>query len=232
MPSLQERQFPFLCSCQRSDLLTSSYPLDIRYQADVQGFAALGCDKAEAEEKMRLAVELALRAKRDWVESAPFKTSGRLAPAVGLSLGSYGALLLNGEEFTGTFSFGLISFHWRTRLTGRASPLSGKYPEDQKTVDYLANFHLGRLRVFTCLLSSLDFIAFETVPIASEVRGIRQAMSTLAAEDSSLAGIPFYVGLTCPSGVWADEGGLAEARKALWEGETSLPFGYVAFSLV
>lgn len=117
MPSLQERQFPFLCSCQRSNLLTSSYPLDIRYQADVQGFAALGCDKAEAEEKMRLAVELALRAKRDWVESPPFKTSGRLAPAVGLSLGSYGALLLNGEEFTGTFSFGLISFHWRTRLT-------------------------------------------------------------------------------------------------------------------
>lgn len=179
---------------------------------------------------MRLAVELALRAKRDWVESATFKTSGRLAPAVGLSLGSYGALLLNGEEFTGAFRVILPSH--RTRLTRHSLPLPGKYPEDQKTVDFLANFHLGRLRIFTSLLSSLDFIAFETVPIASEVRGIRQAMSTLAAEDSSLAGILFYVGLTCPSGVWADEGGLAEARKALWEGKASRPFGYVTFTLI
>lgn len=80
--------------------MTHTFASD-RYQADVEGFVALGYDRAAAEEKMRLAVELALRARDTWVASESFASSGRRTPAVGLSLGSYGALLLNGEEFSG-----------------------------------------------------------------------------------------------------------------------------------
>jgi hypothetical protein len=51
------------------------------------------------------------------------------------------------------------------------------------------------------------------------VSAIRQALTDLAGEDAAFNSVPFYIGLTCPSGAWADEGGLAAGRKALWDGE-------------
>lgn len=183
---------------------------------------------------MRLAVELALRARDTWVASAAFETSGRKPPAVGLSLGSYGALLLNGEEFSGAsaqsrdrravYRFGSLT------APALLSPLAGKYPADQQIQAFLADFHQRRLSVFAPLIASIDVIAFETVPLAAEVAGIRQAMTDLAAGGGgahAFGEAPFYIGLTCPSGAWADSGGLAAGRKALWEGDARRPFGCV-----
>jgi len=53
---------------------------------------------------MRLAIELAVKARDDYIETPAFKSSGRPAPVVGLSLGSYGAMLCGGEEYNGKLS--------------------------------------------------------------------------------------------------------------------------------
>jgi hypothetical protein len=53
-------------------------------------------------------------------------------------------------------------------------------------------------------------------------------MRQLKEEDD--VDLPFWIGMSCPSGTWGDAGGLGEVgRKALWEGEEGeLPFGLVS----
>lgn len=173
---------------------------------------------------MRIAVELALRARDDYVQTEAFKESGRTAPLVVLSLGSYGAMLCKGEEYSGGFT------SWRrhtvTAAEARCPLLSiGRFPEEQKTVPFLTKFHSDRLAVFSPLLSQIDAVAFETIPLAVEIAAIRRTMTGID--------VPFWIGMSCPSGKWADEtdGGLVAgaASRAIWEGEDSpRPFGWVA----
>jgi len=73
------------------------------YNASFPGFKEHGLDQEKAEAMCRLSVELAQRARDDfWAVEA--NRVGRIRPFVCGSIGSYGAYLPAGEEFTGAYS--------------------------------------------------------------------------------------------------------------------------------
>lgn len=83
------------------------------YQATFEGFARRGLSHAEAADLMRLSVRLAVEA-RDAFWSDPANRIGRPKPLVAASIGSYGAFLANGAEYTGDYGLSeaeLIAFH-------------------------------------------------------------------------------------------------------------------------
>jgi homocysteine S-methyltransferase len=87
------------------------------YQATFEGFARRGYSHAEAAQFMRLAVQLAVEA-RDEFWADPANRVGRPRPLVAASIGSYGAFLADGSEYTGDYDISeeaLIAFH-RPRL--------------------------------------------------------------------------------------------------------------------
>jgi len=87
------------------------------YQATFEGFARRGLGQQEAADLMRLAVRLAVEA-RDEFWADPANRLGRPRPLVAASIGSYGAFLADGSEYTGDYGLSeaeLIAFH-RPRL--------------------------------------------------------------------------------------------------------------------
>lgn len=87
------------------------------YQASFEGFARRGLDQAQAAALMRLSVRLAVEA-RDAFWSDPANRTGRPQPIVAASVGSYGAFLADGSEYSGNYGLSereLIAFH-RPRL--------------------------------------------------------------------------------------------------------------------
>ena len=90
------------------------------YQASVEGFAAAGVDRAEAEELVRRSVGLARRAQQEaGVEGRSW---------VAASVGPYGAVLADGSEYTGAYADrltvdDLAAFHRpRLELLAAAGP--------------------------------------------------------------------------------------------------------------
>ena len=95
------------------------------YQASFEGFAAQGIDRVEAERLMRRSVELARSAR-----------GAASAPAwVAASVGPYGAMLAQGEEYVGRYGL---------------------------SVAELAAWHRPRLEVLTA--ADPDVLALETIP--------------------------------------------------------------------
>jgi homocysteine S-methyltransferase len=83
------------------------------YQATIEGFMARGVSESDAEEMIRLAVDLAVSARDRFWENLSHR-GGRLKPLVAASVGPYGAYLANGAEFTGDYDLdegGLLEFH-------------------------------------------------------------------------------------------------------------------------
>ena len=114
-----------------------------------------GYGRDEATQYMRSAVPLAVSAF-----SAPTLSSPR-QPRIALSLGAYGATLTPSAEY------------------------SGVYPASMSTRSALTQWHADRLSVFTSdepTWDSVEFVAFETVRKAEEVRGIRDVMAGLQRE--------------------------------------------------
>ena len=87
------------------------------YQATFEGFARRGHTPQEAADLMRLAVRLAAEARDEfWAE--PANRVGRPRPLVAASVGSYGAFLADGSEYSGDYGLSeraLMDFH-RPRL--------------------------------------------------------------------------------------------------------------------
>ena len=83
------------------------------YQATVSGFMSHGLSESDALGLIERSVQLALAA-RDEFWNSPANRSGRQRPLVAASVGSYGAFLANGAEYTGEYDLdetGLMSFH-------------------------------------------------------------------------------------------------------------------------
>ena len=103
------------------------------YQASFEGFAAQGVDRAEAERLMRRSVELAKSAR-----------DAASAPAwVAASVGPYGAMLAQGEEYVGRYGL---------------------------SVAELAAWHRPRLEVLTA--AGPDVLALETIPDSDEAEAL------------------------------------------------------------
>jgi len=81
------------------------------YQASREGFATRGMSAIEADELMLLSVELAKRARTEFLKDNP---GLGFAPLVAASIGPYGAMLHDGSEYSGDYGVTaetLRSFH-------------------------------------------------------------------------------------------------------------------------
>uniref|UniRef100_A0A803Q1D1 Hcy-binding domain-containing protein n=1 Tax=Cannabis sativa TaxID=3483 RepID=A0A803Q1D1_CANSA len=118
------------------------------YQGTIQGFEAKGFSKEEGEGLLRKSVEIACEARAiyydrctkdswDYFTHNNDQSSLRRPVLVAASVGSYGAYLADGSEYTGKYG-------------------------DEVSVEKLKDFHRRRAQVLAN--SGADLIAFETTP--------------------------------------------------------------------
>ncbi|KAJ6351270.1 hypothetical protein OIU78_007231 [Salix suchowensis] len=127
------------------------------YQATIQGFVAKGLSEEEAELLLRRSVEIACEAREIYFEkctegSFDYIESGNISRRpvlVAASIGSYGAYLADGSEY------------------------SGKYG-DAVTLKTLKDFHRRRLQILA--KSGADLIAFETIPNKLEAKAYAELL--------------------------------------------------------
>ncbi|KAJ7977357.1 Homocysteine S-methyltransferase [Quillaja saponaria] len=128
------------------------------YQATIQGFEAKGYSKEESETLLRRSVEIAREARDIYnkicTESSPTgDDNDRILKhrtiLVAASVGSYGAYLADGSEYSGTYG-------------------------DAITVETLKDFHRRRVQILAD--SGPDLIAFETVPNKLEAQAYAELM--------------------------------------------------------
>lgn len=109
------------------------------YQASFEGFARRGIDAEQAEALMRLSVELALAARRDFLRNRNSRNNPGPFPLVAASIGPYGAFLADGSEYRGNYGL---------------------------SIEQLMDFHRPRLTVLA--ESGADLLACETIPCLDE----------------------------------------------------------------
>jgi homocysteine S-methyltransferase len=113
------------------------------YQVSSLGYRELGRDPGSVERALRQSVAIAEEARAQYAQENPRRTW------IAASLGPFGAVLHNGEEYRGNYQIGF---------------------------DELVAFHTERLRVVAD--THADFIAFETVPSLEEARAILRALAS------------------------------------------------------
>lgn len=128
-----------------ADIIISS-----SYQATVDGFAKKGIDKDKALSLIALSVDLAVKARDEFVKSSDFDSAKRQKPLVAASVGPYGAYLADGSEYRGDYKIGL---------------------------EELKLFHKERLAVLDS--ASPDLFACETIPNLTEALAILAAVDDL-----------------------------------------------------
>lgn len=124
------------------------------YQATFEGFARRGLSGPEAEDLMRLAVRLAVEA-RDTFWADPANRNGRPRPLVAASVGSYGAFLADGSEY------------------------SGNYGLDERE---LMDFHRRRLAVLAN--TEADLLACETIPCLTEALALSRLLREVPGQNA------------------------------------------------
>ncbi|XP_060961287.1 homocysteine S-methyltransferase 2 isoform X1 [Cannabis sativa] len=127
------------------------------YQATIQGFVARGYTKEEGETLLKRSVEIALEARdiyKSRCESTPSDIVDRIVLKhrpilVAASVGSYGAYLADGSEYSGNYG-------------------------DAITLKFLKDFHRRRVQVLA--VACPDLIAFETIPNKLEAQAFAELM--------------------------------------------------------
>ncbi|KAI3857126.1 hypothetical protein MKW98_010540 [Papaver atlanticum] len=120
------------------------------YQATIQGFMAKGFDKEESEALLQKSVQIACEVRADYYENNGTERSLRNFPIlVAASVGSYGAYLADGSEYSGDYG-------------------------EKVTLEYLKEFHRRRIRVLA--ESGADLIAFETIPNKLEAQAYAELL--------------------------------------------------------
>ncbi|CAI9781187.1 unnamed protein product [Fraxinus pennsylvanica] len=128
------------------------------YQATIQGFEGKGFSRDESENLLRKSVEIAREARdiyysRCCESASGYTGDGRILKhrsiMVAASVGSYGAYLADGSEYSGCYG-------------------------DAMDMEFLKNFHRRRVKVLAD--SGPDLIAFETVPNKLEAQAFVQLL--------------------------------------------------------
>ncbi|CAN6301749.1 unnamed protein product [Urochloa humidicola] len=124
-----------------ADIIISS-----SYQATIPGFLARGMTLDEAEDLLRTSVKLALEARDEFWKSTLRKSKPIYNHAlVAASIGSYGAYLADGSEYSGSYGTDI-------------------------TTEKLKDFHRCRLKVLAG--AGPDLIAFEAIPNKMEAQAL------------------------------------------------------------
>ncbi|XP_044498281.1 homocysteine S-methyltransferase 3-like isoform X2 [Mangifera indica] len=119
--------------------------LTASYQATIQGFEAKGLSTEEAEGLIRKSVEIACEARQSYYD----RCTSRRPVLVAASVGSYGAYLADGSEYSGDYG-------------------------DAVTVETLKDFHRRRLQILA--QAGPDLIAFETIPNKMEAKAYAELL--------------------------------------------------------
>lgn len=128
------------------------------YQATIQGFESKGLSRDESESLLRKSVEIACSARDNYYDrcntSIPVETpDGKIFKKrqilVAASVGSYGAYLADGSEYSGNYG-------------------------DSITLEALKEFHRRRVKVLA--ESGADLIAFETIPNKLEAKAYAELL--------------------------------------------------------
>ncbi|KAK4558339.1 hypothetical protein RGQ29_007899 [Quercus rubra] len=128
------------------------------YQATIQGFQDKGFSREEGENLLRRSVEIAIEARDNYYNRCAECSSndagvGRILQRrpilVAASVGSYGAYLADGSEYSGDYG-------------------------DAITLETLKDFHLRRVQVLA--ESGPDLIAFETIPNKLEAQAYAEIL--------------------------------------------------------
>ncbi|KAJ3125911.1 Catalyzes methyl transfer from S-methylmethionine (SMM) to adenosyl-L-homocysteine (AdoMet) [Nowakowskiella sp. JEL0407] len=166
--SIKQTHLQYLNS--NCDIITTS-----TYQSHLPHFLEKNYTKEESINLMHLGIQLAVEARDLHLKSHPEKKI-----LVALSLGSFGAILANGSEFTGDF---------------------GNFTNSQ-----IYEFHKSRLQLFTQspLSNQIDILAFETIPSLREARIISTILNeTYAFGNFSLfSHAPAWISFSCKDDVF------------------------------
>ncbi|XP_027153167.1 homocysteine S-methyltransferase 1-like [Coffea eugenioides] len=149
-------------------LVTSSY------QATIPGFLSRGLSIEEAETLLRRSVKLAVEARDkfwDAIKTNPYQN--RTKALVAASIGSYGAYLADGSEY------------------------SGNYGPDVN-LDKLKDFHRRRLQVL--VEAGADLLAFETIPNKLEAQACAELLEEENVQIPSWICFSSVDGKNAPSG--------------------------------
>ncbi|XP_061366984.1 selenocysteine methyltransferase-like isoform X2 [Gastrolobium bilobum] len=128
------------------------------YQATIQGFKAKGFSNEESEALLRRSVEIACEARDVYYERCAAFSSGGGADGrilkqrtilIAASVGSYGAYLADGSEYSGDYG-------------------------DAMTLETLKDFHRRRVQILAG--SGADLLAFETVPNKLEAQAYAELL--------------------------------------------------------
>jgi homocysteine S-methyltransferase len=191
-----------------------------RYQASAEQFIRAGVDTDRIPEISRKAVELAEEARQAFLaKRTGVPSSSRSSPKIALSIGAYGAALPNAEEYFGLYPppYGPHGFELSSQSNDPSPPRSNVYnasltptPEEraaeQAAEDALYKWYLARLFVYASvpsIWSSIDILAFETIPLAREARAIRRAVGEVFAWSG--AEKPWWIGFTFPDGEFPEK---------------------------
>lgn len=117
------------------------------YQGTIQGFEARGYSREESEALLRKSVEIACEARDIFLKSHP--NSKQHIILVAASVGSYGAYLADGSEYSGDYGKSI-------------------------TVETLKDFHRRRVQVLAD--TNADIIAFETTPNKIEAQAYAELL--------------------------------------------------------
>ncbi|XP_010552757.1 PREDICTED: homocysteine S-methyltransferase 2 [Tarenaya hassleriana] len=129
------------------------------YQATIQGFEAKGFSREESEALLRKSVEMACSAREAYYKKCEASSSGESVDGkilkkrpvlVAASIGSYGAYLADGSEYSGIYG-------------------------DSITLESLKDFHRRRVQVLA--ESGADLIAFETIPNKLEAQAYAELLN-------------------------------------------------------
>jgi homocysteine S-methyltransferase len=197
-------------------------PDNFRYQCSFEAFAAARYSHEQAIDLMRRAVHIAAEARSRFLESRTDVSKIEIA----LSLGPFGASALSpSEEFTGVYPppYGPRAHSGDDEDRNTFNDAERTDGLEEAAVQALSAWHLDRLRVFATdatTWNAINLIAFETIPLETEVRGIRAAMTALA-EVSHMPMKEWWISGNFPSGrrlACPDStNGVAELVKAAYE---------------
>ncbi|KAI0058120.1 Homocysteine S-methyltransferase [Artomyces pyxidatus] len=172
------------------------------YQAASSTFGRAGYSLTEAKLLMRKSVGLAGEARRRFVEESDGKND--VDVKIALSLGPFGATLLRPHEFDGFYPPPYGPQAYDANGTNRNAFTQEEKVEEVASMDMLTDFHLDRLRVFSEdweTWAGIDFVVFETVPLAREIEAVRRAMSRLRQDPiPSLDWKPWWISTVYPGG--------------------------------
>lgn len=124
------------------------------YQATFPGLARRGFTAEAAADLLRLAVRLAVEA-RDEFWADPAQRIGRPKPLVAASIGSYGAFLADGSEYSGDYGLSEAA---------------------------LIDFHRPRLALLA--QSEADLLACETIPSLIEAQALARLLAEFPGRDA------------------------------------------------